>query len=140
MRDQRITVTYLGRGLKSALNTHKKHDIKRVDRLIGNAHLHNGRLSYYQYMSETLVGQDKYPLIIVDWSPINGNGIFQVLRGSIPMGGRARTVYEKVYPESELNTEAAHQYLLDSIERCYRLIASRLFYLMLFLKPRGLKP
>lgn len=34
------------------------------------------------------------------------------------MGGRALTVYEKVYPESELNTEAAHQALLDNIERC----------------------
>lgn len=70
-------------------------------------------------MSETLVGQDKHPLIIVDWSPINGNEIFQVLRASIPMGGRALTLYEMVYPESELNTEAAHQALLDNVERCF---------------------
>tara|TARA_R110002167_G_scaffold34573_1_gene110345 strand:+ start:145268 stop:145462 length:195 start_codon:yes stop_codon:yes gene_type:complete len=35
MKDQRVMVTYLGRGLKSASETDKKHDIKRADRLIG---------------------------------------------------------------------------------------------------------
>lgn len=72
MRDQRVTVTYLGRGLKSASKTNKKHDIKRADRLIGNCHLHNERLCFYEHMSEALVRQEKHPLIIVDWSPING--------------------------------------------------------------------
>ncbi len=118
MRDQRVTVTYLGRGLKNASKTDTKHDIKRADRLIGNTHLHNERLCFYEHMTEMLVGQDKHPLIIVDWSPINGDDIFQILRASIPMGGRALTLYEKVYPESELNTETAHQALLDNIERC----------------------
>ena len=59
-----------------------------------------------------------YPFIIVDCSPINGNDIFQVLRSSIPMGGRALTLYEKVYPESELNAEYAHQNLLDKLAQC----------------------
>lgn len=118
MKDQRISVTYLGRGLKNASETDKKYDIKRADRLIGNPNLHNERLSFYEHMCETLVGQDKHPIIIVDWSPINGNEIFQVLRASIPMGGRALTLYEKVYPESKLNTEAAHQALLDALEKC----------------------
>jgi len=118
MRNQRVTVTYLGRGLKNASKTDKKHDIKQADRLIGNAHLHSERLYFYEHMTETLVGQDKHSIIIVDWSPINGNEIFQVLRACIPMGGRALTLYEKVYPESELNTIAAHQALLDNIERC----------------------
>ena len=118
MRDQRITVTYLGRGLKNASLTSKKHDIKRADRLIGNPYLHSERLCFYQHMTETLVADDKHPIIIVDWSPINGSEIFQVLRASIPMGGRSLTLYEKVYPESELNTEAAHQALLDTLETC----------------------
>ena len=118
LSDQRVTVTYLGRGLKSLSNTDKKHDIKRADRLIGNAHLHQERLSFYEHMTQSLVGQQQHPFIIVDWSPINGGEIFQVLRASIPMGGRALTLYEKAYPESELNTEAAHQHLLNHLEQC----------------------
>lgn len=118
MKDQRVSVTYLGRGLKSASKTDKKHDIKRADRLIGNPHLHHERFCFYEHMCEALVGEDKHPIVIVDWSPINGNEIFQLLRASIPMGGRALTLYEKVYPESELNTEAAHQHLLDVLEQC----------------------
>ena len=35
LKDQRLTVTYLGRGLKSLSNTEQKHDIKRADRLCG---------------------------------------------------------------------------------------------------------
>ncbi len=69
-------------------------------------------------MTECLVGRQQHPFIIVDWSPINGGEIFQVLRASIPMGGRALTLYEKVYPESELNTEVAHQHLLVHLEKC----------------------
>ena len=118
LRDQRISVTYLGRGLKQDSNTEKKHDIKRADRLIGNRHLHSERLCFYHFMTETLVSNHRHPLIIVDWSPINGGDIFQVLRASIPMGGRALTLYEKAYPESELNSEHAHQHLLDKLEEC----------------------
>ena len=69
-------------------------------------------------MTESLIVKDRHPLLIVDWSPINGNEIFQLLRVSIPMGGRALTIYEKTYEESELNTGKAHQALLDTIEYC----------------------
>ena len=118
LRDQRLSVTYLGRGLKNDSNTEKKHDIKRADRLIGNQHLHNERLCFYEFMTQSLVGHNRHPFIIVDWSPINGNEIFQVLRASIPMGGRALTLYEKVYPESELNAGYAHQDLLNNLAKC----------------------
>lgn len=118
MTDQRLTVTYLGRGLKSTSDTDKKHDIKRADRLIGNPHLHSERICFYEMMTEYLVGNHSHPIVIVDWSPVNGQEIFQVLRASIPMGGRTLTLYEKVYPESELNSEQAHQDLLDNLALC----------------------
>ena len=69
-------------------------------------------------MAESLIVNERHPLLIVDWSPINGNEIFQLLRVSIPMGGRVLTIYEKTYEESELNTGATHQALLDSIQYC----------------------
>ena len=46
MHDQRVSVTYLGIGLKSLSKTSKKNDIKRSDRLIGNTHLHSERACY----------------------------------------------------------------------------------------------
>lgn len=116
MYDQRVSVTYLGRGLKSLSKTTKKNDIKRADRLIGNSHLHAERLYFYEYMASQLIGQQAFPIILVDWSPINGQGMFQVLRASIPMKGRSLTLYEKIYPESKLNTNKAHQEFLDTLE------------------------
>ena len=47
MKDQRVSVTYLGRGLKSLSKTTVKNDIKRADRLIGNGHLHSERVCFY---------------------------------------------------------------------------------------------
>jgi len=41
LKDHRLTVTYLGRGLKSLSNTDKKHEIKRADQLCGNSHIHD---------------------------------------------------------------------------------------------------
>ncbi len=69
-------------------------------------------------MTEYLVGNNPNPLVIVNWSPVNGQEILQILRASIPMGGRTLTLYEKVYPESELNSERAHQELLDQLSAC----------------------
>lgn len=116
--DQKLSVTYLGRGLKQLSKTDKKHDIKRADRLCGNTHLQSERIDFYKYMARRLITNERHPLLIVDWSPINGSTIFQLLRVSIPMGGRALTIYEKTYKESELNSPSAHQALLDAIKYC----------------------
>ncbi len=85
LKDQRLTVTYLGRGLKSLSNTEQKHDIKRADRLCVNINLHAERIDFYRYMANSLVVKERHPLLIVDWSPINGSSIFQLLRVSVPM-------------------------------------------------------
>lgn len=133
LHDQRISVTYLGRGLKTLSKTSKKNDIKRADRLIGNSLLHFERAYFYEYMSSQLIGNNKHPIILVDWSPINGRDIVQLLRASIPMHGRSLTLYEKVFDESELNTQTAHQNFineLDSIlpDGCEPIIVSDAIY------------
>ena len=92
LTEHQLTVTGLGRNLKSYSKTHTKHDIKRMDRLIGNSHLHSERKEIYQYLSKQLIGAQQHPVLIADWSPIPGNEIFQLLRISIPMGGRSLTI------------------------------------------------
>ena len=64
LKDQRLAVTYLGRGLKSLSKTDKKHDIKRADRLCGNTHLHSERIDFYKYMVESLIVNERHPLPI----------------------------------------------------------------------------
>lgn len=118
LKEQRISVTYLGRGLKGLSKTSTKHDIKRADRLCGNSHLHSERLNFYTHLCHRLIGKQTHPIVLVDWSPIEGSELFQVIRASIPMGGRALTIYEKVHHESELNSNIAHQSFLDALECC----------------------
>jgi hypothetical protein len=113
---QQLTVTGLGRNLKSHSKTHTKHDIKRMDRLIGNQHLQLERQDIYQYLITQLIGQQKHPVLIADWSPIPGNEIFQLHRISIPMGGRTLTLYEECFKEKQLNNTQIHNTFLDELE------------------------
>jgi DDE family transposase len=116
IKGQQLTVTGLGRNLKSHSNTDTKHDIKRMDRIIGNPHLHAERKDIYRYLLTLLVGQQKHPILIADWSPIPGNEIFQLHRISIPMGGRTLTVYEECFEEKKLNNTQVHNVFLDELE------------------------
>jgi len=114
--EHQVTVTGLGRNLKSCSKTHTKHDIKRMDRLIGNPHLHAERKGIYQYLSRQLIGQQKHPVLIADWSPLPGSEIFQLLRISIPMGGRSLTLYEACFKEKKLNNTQVHNFFLDELD------------------------
>lgn len=113
--EQQVTVTGLGRNLKSHSKTTTKHDIKRMDRLIGNKHLQKERHSIYHYLLMQLIGNQKHPILIADWSPIPGSQIFQLLRLSIPMGGLSLTIYEQCYEESQLNKTEVHDEFLDQL-------------------------
>ena len=51
----KLTLTHLGRNLRSPAFV--KHSIKRVDRLLGNAHLQRGRAPIYRAVAHWLLGQ-----------------------------------------------------------------------------------
>ncbi len=115
VRHRRVSVTGLGRSLKSLSKTQTKHDIKRMDRLVGNSHLHRERVEIYRSYARQLIGDQRHPLLSVDWSAVEGRENFQVLRAAMPMGGRALTIYEKTYPESQPGNPKAHQGLLCAL-------------------------
>jgi len=87
-----------------------------MDRLIGTKHLHAERNDIYQYVARLLIGEKKHPLLIVDWSPIPGNELFQLHRISIPMGGRTLTIYEECFEENKLNNTQIHNKFLDELK------------------------
>jgi hypothetical protein len=92
----RITITDLGRALAST--AHPKHSIKRVDRLAGNSHLQCERSSIYATISRWLLGDNRRPVIVIDWSDLSRDRRWQLLRAAVPFGGRTLTLYEEVHP------------------------------------------
>jgi hypothetical protein len=99
---QQLSTTAMGRALKS--QTTAKHNIKRIDRLIGNVWLRSEREPIYHSLAHWLLRSQKHPLIIVDWSDLTADRRHQLLRAAIPMGGRSLTVYEEVHPVSNTAT------------------------------------
>jgi len=92
---QRLGLTALGRHLPG--DTAPKHAIKRMDRLVGNPHLHQERPLFYWRVTQRLIGATPHPRILVDWSPVDDRGRYFVLRAAIPFAGRSFPIYEKVH-------------------------------------------
>ncbi|MDP1663576.1 MAG: IS4 family transposase, partial [Methylobacter sp.] len=105
-----VSITTLGRAISGP--TFIKHKIKRLDRLVGNRHLKSDRIALYGAMARFLLKSLPLPLIIIDWSPLTDDQSQQLLRASLPVGGRAITLYEEVHPCNKLgNCHIQHQFL-----------------------------
>ena len=108
-----LTLTELGRNLPTSART--KHNIKRIDRLLGNTHLHQERLALYQWHASFIYSGNPMPIVLVDWSDIREHKRLMALRASIAFKGRSVTLYEKSYPLSVQCAKAAHKvFLADS--------------------------
>ncbi len=105
-----VSITPMGRALTGA--AYIKHKIKRIDRLGGNSHLHRERRAIYGKVIGWLVQGIKQPLILINWSDINQDRSQQLLRASLPVGGRALTLYEEIHPLCHLgNRQVQHRFL-----------------------------
>lgn len=112
-RGGRLTLTDLGRSLPGSARS--KHAIKRVDRLLGNRHLHRERRVIYQAMAAWLLRQTPRPVLLVDWSELNSGGRYLVLKAALAFKGRALTLYEEVHPLSSYNTPRIHRQFLNHL-------------------------
>ncbi len=88
-----LTLTELGRNLPTKART--KHNIKRIDRLLGNRHLHKERLAVYRWHASFICSGNTMPIVLVDWSDIREQKRLMVLRASVALHGRSVTLYEK---------------------------------------------
>ncbi len=86
---QRMTVTGLGRAIGGIAR--EKHNIKR-DRLLSNGHLQLEREAMYGVLAQRLVGQQKHPVLLVDWSDLDEWRRNQVLRVSLAVEGSTYSV------------------------------------------------
>jgi hypothetical protein len=89
-----------------------KHNIKRVDRLLGNDALHQELPQIYEALAQQHLAHVKNPVILIDWSDLTADGRWQLLRASIALEGRSVTIYEQVHPQRKAGTVAAHKSFL----------------------------
>lgn len=114
LRGQALTVTALGRAIESA--AHEKHNIKRADRLLSNGHLHGYREAVYAALIGRLIGVQRHPLILVDWSDLDAWRRHQLLRASLVVGGRAVTLYEQVHGRKTAVKRRTHRDFLRRLQ------------------------
>jgi hypothetical protein len=98
----KLSLTHLGRSLDGAAK--EKHQIKAVDRLLGNQHLHGERDAIYAAIARTLLLGNLRPVVIVDWSDFELGRQWLMLKAAVPVGGRAISIYERVYPFKRYNS------------------------------------
>lgn len=113
-RGGKLSVAGMGRSLNSKVNP--KHKIKRIDCLVGNNKLHAEREKFYAITSQWVIGNTKYPPIIIDWSWLP-NINYCVLRAAIPTKGRSVTIYEEVHPKKKNNNHKVHKEFLKKIKK-----------------------
>jgi hypothetical protein len=109
----KLALSELGRGLRSRVAV--KHNIKRVDRLLGNRALHAETPQLYESLvRQCLVGVTT-PLIIIDWSDLTPDRRWQLLRASVALEGRSVTLYEQVHPRSRATSPRVHTTFLTRL-------------------------
>lgn len=96
VRCGQLSLTALGRAI--AERTTHKHGIKRVDRLLGNTHLHAERLQFYRSIARRVISARTRPLIIIDWTAVTPK--LWALVAAVSFQGRALTIYAETHPIS----------------------------------------
>lgn len=114
VQGRRLTLTDLARSWPDAVWMHAP--LKALDRLLSNRHLHRQIVPLHQAMVPWLIVQP-LPLLLVDWSDLKGDGRWCLLRASVPVGGRALTVYERIYPIRQMNQPRAQLDFLADLRR-----------------------
>lgn len=108
-----LTLTNLGRHLKAGLSA--RSSIKKMDRLLGNRHLHREAFSIYRYLSSQVLSCQSRPWIYIDWSCICSLTGLYVLRATLSLSGRGFVLYEECHPVSKHNHQATHRAFLQRL-------------------------
>ena len=109
----RLTLSDMGRGLTGSVAV--KHNIKRIDRLLGNDLLHTEISKLYEALVRQCLNGISMPLIVIDWSDLTPDRQWQLLRASAAVEGRSITLYEQLYPQSQATSPRVHQAFLTQL-------------------------
>ncbi|SNV08639.1 IS4 family transposase [Legionella waltersii] len=110
------TLFLTGLGRKDPSPTKTSSNIEKVNRLLGNEHLHKERPLFYQAMACRLIPSWMNPWIHVDWSCINPTTNLYLLRASISVKGRSIVLYEECHPKKKENNHVVHKQFLKNLK------------------------
>ena len=111
LRGGKLSVTGLGRAAKG--KTTPKHNIKRIDRLLGNSRLHDEIKVFCRSMNTKLLRPDSRPLILVDWTKLKSNC---ALFATASHKGRSITLYYELHPLSKLSNRTVQINFLKTLK------------------------
>jgi hypothetical protein len=124
LRSGKLSLTSLGRAIAGA--TAPKHGIKRIDRLLGNRHVHRERIDFYRALARGLVQPGSRPLVIVDWTAVTPQ--LWALVAAVPYEGRALIIYAETHGISSYMKPHVNRTFLDSVKavlpRCTPIIVT----------------
>ena len=109
------TLFLTGLGRKDTSKTKVSSNIEKVNRLLGNTHLHRECSAFYQVMASRLIPRWMSPWIHIDWSCINATTNLYLLRASISVSGRSIVLYEECHPKKKENNHAVHKQFLKNL-------------------------
>lgn len=113
LASSRLSLTALGRALAS--DAAPKHRIKRVDRFLGNPHVWNERLLYYNALAGRLLGRSRRPVVLLDWTQLVGP--YWALTAAIASVGRAVPIYNEVHPKARVSNREVQRAFLVTLSR-----------------------
>ena len=113
LRGGRLSLTALGRAIGGTVAA--KHSIKRIDRLLGNRHLHAEMTTWFATIAEALLAGIRRPLIVVDWTEVGPDHV--ALVAAVPAGGRALMIYSEVHPLRLLSNGKVEQRFLRTLAK-----------------------
>lgn len=111
----KLSVAQLGNRIIN--NTTPKHNIKKVDRLLGNKNLEVKEI--YSKLSKMLLSSMKEAIILVDWC-IYENKKYHVLQASLVAEGRSLPIYRDAHDitSADFHQTIAENDFLDNLEKC----------------------
>lgn len=114
LKVKKLSLSHLGRGLES--QTKERSCIRKMDRLLGNKHLHAELTSCYKSMSILLLAKHSRPVISVDWATTDKRKDWHILRATLNIQGRGLTLYQEVHPQSKANSPYVQGRFLDKLK------------------------
>lgn len=114
MNDKKLSVTQLGRSLNTSAQ--EKNNIKRSNLFLSNPRVWRERFSIYKEVALSIIGSNRRPLIIVDWSHVPNTTCY-ILRAAFVAKGRALTLYEEVFPKRLENNPDVHRRFLKKLQK-----------------------
>jgi len=114
VQGRRLTLTDLARSWPGAEWMHAP--LKALDRLLSNVHLHQAIEPLQRAMAHWVLRHPR-PVLVVDWSDLKSDKRWCLLRAAVPVGGRALTVYEQIFPQDRLGQPRAQREFLQELRQ-----------------------